>query len=436
MMVVGNTIYTGTHNDGIYSSSDIGNTWTKIGTGNPLDTLSNSIIFSMLNPAPNILLAGACGFGLYRSTDNGATWTHIIAGLPNQSGSGWTCINSLALSGTKVVAATTEGIYYSSNNGLTWSASNITGDQVYASGLAVHDNIVCTGIVSFTIGSGVYRSVNNGVTWVFITNVIQDVISMASGEDNHFYAGTFNDNWVSGDNGLTWSTVGPGIPNDIGGFVIMTVDNYVFIGNNLGIFYSEDYGDSFSDANLGMDPYPNNAVQGLAFDGNYVYAGLFLNAIWRRPVSDFGIIGSCPTMVSNLHDSGPGSLREIISCSLAGTTITFDPALMDQTLILTTGEIAINNDLTLSGLGITHFTVSGNNASRIFHVFPGKSLTLKNMSLKNATAITNGGALFVEGNLSLENMLLQNNFENGVHKGMTIISSGTIQFANNVQINN
>jgi len=436
IIISDNKIIAGTHNDGVYSSSNSGNTWNKIGTTNPMDTLSNSIIFAMLNPAPNILLAGACGNGLYRSTDNGLTWTHITAGLPFDAETNFTCINTLALSGSNVIAATTKGIYYSGNNGLTWTASNIAGDLVYySSGLAVNGNIVCTGIFSPVLGSGIWRSTNIGMTWMLVNN-INDVISMASGGENHFYAGTFYENFVSEDNGLTWMNAGPGIPTDNGGFAIYAINNYVFIGNSKGVFFSDNYGDSFSNANTGIDPYPNNSVQGLTADGYFVYAGTFLNALWRRPLSDFGIIPLCLTEVTTNSNSGSGSLRDIISCTYSGANITFNGALMDQTITLTSGEINIMKELTLSGLGVTHLTISGNNASRIFHVFPGNNLEIKNMALKNATSVTNGGALFVEGNMTLDNVLLQNNFENGTFKGMTVISPATIMVIGNVDIKN
>ncbi len=301
ILVSGATIYSGTHNDGVYSSIDQGNTWNKIGTANPLDTLSNGIVFSMLNPAPNILLAGACGYGLYRSTDNGVTWSHVTNGLPSQAGTGYCCINSLAQSGNRTIAATTEGVYYSGDNGFTWNASNLTGSQVYASGLAVNGNVVCAGITSFTLGNGIYRSANGGVSWTLVNN-ISDVISMAAGGTNHFYAGTFNGNYYSNDNGLTWFSVGPGIPASDPGFTILAFNNYVFIGNNNGVYFSSNYATSFTNVNTGMDPYPNNAVQGLAADNNYVYAGTFLDAIWRRPLSDFGI----PTGIAETDLSRPG----------------------------------------------------------------------------------------------------------------------------------
>ncbi|HKR04202.1 MAG TPA: T9SS type A sorting domain-containing protein [Bacteroidia bacterium] len=288
ILISGNTLYSGTHNDGVYSSTDNGNTWNKTGTTNPLDTLSNAIIFSMLNPAPNILLAGGCGYGLYRSANNGSTWTHIINGLPMQAGTGYCCVNSLVQSGSKTVAATTEGLYYSNDNGLTWNASNLAGSQVYASGLAAHGNVVVAGIVSFTAGDGIYRSTNGGVSWTQVNSIL-DVISMAAGGTNHFYAGTFNGNYFSNDDGLSWFSVGPGIPATDAGFAILAFDNFVFIGNNNGVYFSNNYAASFTNVSTGMDPYPNNSVQGLAADNTFIYAGMFIDAVWRRPLFDFGI---------------------------------------------------------------------------------------------------------------------------------------------------
>src|SRR5215831_12661840 len=77
----GTHIITGTHSDGLYQSFDDGSTWSKFGTTNDLDSLSNGTVFAILK-LNNIILAGTCGFGLYRSTDNGTSWNRIRTGLP------------------------------------------------------------------------------------------------------------------------------------------------------------------------------------------------------------------------------------------------------------------------------------------------------------------------------------------------------------------
>ncbi|MEP6646592.1 MAG: hypothetical protein ABJC12_05850, partial [Saprospiraceae bacterium] len=140
--------------------------------------------------------------------------------------------------------------------------------------------------------------------------------------------------------------------------------------------------------------------------------------------------------VTNTNDSGPGSLRSVIACVPEGSTINFDPALMDQTITLTSGEILINKNLTLAGLGMLHLTVSGNLTSRVFHVTVGKSLNVKNMMLKDGSWTTNGGAICAEGNLTLENVMLKHNFENGQPKAMTVLPPAGATIVGTVEIKN
>jgi hypothetical protein len=138
-----------------------------------------------------------------------------------------------------------------------------------------------------------------------------------------------------------------------------------------------------------------------------------------------GEIVGCGSIVTNTNDAGAGSLRDVISCVASGATIAFDASLTGSTITLTSGQIEIDKNITIMGLGnVADIVLSGNNTSRIFHVATGKTLTLKNLSLKNANAAAPvGGAIYVQGSLSLENMLLQNNFENSVTpKAITVNS--------------
>jgi len=437
MTVANGILYVGTHGNGVFSSPDQGNTWSKIGTTNQFDTLSREIIFSILHIESNIILAGGCGDGLFRSADNGVTWTHITAGLPVEDafGDSFTCVHTLAKCGPNILAACWMGVYYSTDNGLTWNPTNLlsppSNGYLDAGGFAIRDNIACVGISSFPMQGGVYRSTDYGVSWT-LADPVADIMFMATGGGSTMYAGELFTSYVSHDDGLTWQGLGLGAA-----FAIIAWDQYAFIGNNNGVFFSNDFGDNWTVVNEGMDPYPNNAVDGFARDDEYVYAGLYRDAVWRRPLSDFNIAPPpCPTMVTSTADSGSGSLRDAIACAANGATITFDAALADQTITLTSGEIVIKKNLILSGLGMTHLTISGSNTSRIFHIFPGKDLHIKNMALKNATSVTNGGALLVEGDLTLDNVLLQNNFENGTFKGMTVISPATVMVIGNVDIKN
>src|SRR6266853_5702759 len=62
--------------------------------------------------------------------------------------------------------------------------------------------------------------------------------------------------------------------------------------------------------------------------------------------------------VTNTKDSGPSSLRQALADANDGDTINFDPAVNGQTILLTTGELAVNNSITISGSGDNLLTVS------------------------------------------------------------------------------
>ncbi len=279
------TVYTGTHTNGVYKTNDQGNTWTKIGTPNNLDTLSNEVIFDMLHWGQNIILAGGCGNGLFRSDNNGATWTHITNGLPPDNGT-FTCIKTLEKCGPNILCAMVNGVFYSVDSGITWLPTNLTpNDVLQCGGFATRGNIACVGVIGNPpFPTGVYRSTNYGVTWT-LADPILDIETMATGGNHTMYCGELFTSYVSYDDGQTWNGLGLGAA-----FSILAFDNYAFIGNNDGIFFSSNYGGSWTMMNQGMDPYPNNAVQGLTRDSFYVYAGTYRDGVWRRPLSDFGIV--------------------------------------------------------------------------------------------------------------------------------------------------
>ena len=71
-------MFAGMNGDGIYRSSDHGNTWTKTDINNSL--LAHQLVFTFC-VKDNALYAGASN-GIYKSTDGGATFGTAVEAFP------------------------------------------------------------------------------------------------------------------------------------------------------------------------------------------------------------------------------------------------------------------------------------------------------------------------------------------------------------------
>ncbi|MBD3636192.1 MAG: gliding motility-associated C-terminal domain-containing protein [Crocinitomicaceae bacterium] len=136
------------------------------------------------------------------------------------------------------------------------------------------------------------------------------------------------------------------------------------------------------------------------------------------------------TVVTNINDSGVGSLRAAVNGASPGEVITFDPSLAGQTITLTSGELLLVNSITVNGEN-NNITISGGGLSRIFHV-NGNSYTLflKNITLTNGQS-NNGGAVFSENGATVEAdrvRFIDNN--SGGDGGAVRVQGGTHAFRN------
>lgn len=88
------------------------------------------------------------------------------------------------------------------------------------------------------------------------------------------------------------------------------------------------------------------------------------------------------------------SLREAIGAASSGDHVRFDHRLSGSTILLDPGkgELLIDKDLRIKGLGAEKLAISGNHASRIFEVASGAQVTLSNLTITGGNGQTGNAA--------------------------------------------
>ena len=125
-------------------------------------------------------------------------------------------------------------------------------------------------------------------------------------------------------------------------------------------------------------------------------------------------VPSTLTVTNNL-DSGAGSLRADISKAHSGDTIVFAPNLVGQTITLTSGELYINKNVTITGPGAGQVTVSAGGHSRVFEVAAKYGLTVSGLTISNGyvdpitTVFTYGAGIYNHGTLTVNGCTLSGN---------------------------
>jgi hypothetical protein len=162
------------------------------------------------------------------------------------------------------------------------------------------------------------------------------------------------------------------------------------------------------------------------------------------------LFSACPLLatnrtVTNLNDSGVGSLRDTIAASADGDSINFS---VTGTITLTSTELAIAHNITINGPGANVLSVSSNRSGfyRIFNITSGtvsiSGLTISNGQVQFTNTSIGGGGIRNGGTLTLNNCVIDSNqatgggFLPGVAGGIWNDTSGTLTMVNCTISNN
>ncbi|MCB0050624.1 MAG: Ig-like domain repeat protein, partial [Caldilinea sp.] len=145
----------------------------------------------------------------------------------------------------------------------------------------------------------------------------------------------------------------------------------------------------------------------------------------------FSVTCADSVVVNSTADSGYRTLRGAVANVCAGGTVSFDAALDNQTIALTSGQIAITKTVTIDGPGAEKLAVSGGGASRIFAGSEGIPITIDGLTLRNGytSAYDGGGAIYAAGPLTITGSSFISNMV--ASAGDSDRGGGAVSFAGN-----
>jgi photosystem II stability/assembly factor-like uncharacterized protein len=250
--------------DGLFKSTDAGNTWTKVAARTTVGSYIARIYIHPTNPNIIVMATSGCIVrstnggtswtqplavswardlvadptnpdelyctvwqnGIYRSTDAGATWNQLTNGLP--AAGTYTRVNiAISQSNPNVLYAgysnnsyTLLGFYRTTNGGTNWSQIAGVPDYLCGQGFYNHmiivdqtnsDTIYAGGTYPYNASyRGLIRTTNGGTSWTDITDrtpngcLHPDIHHMAWDAAGHLWVGCDGGVWESTNNGNSW----------------------------------------------------------------------------------------------------------------------------------------------------------------------------------------------------------------------------------------
>jgi len=280
---------------GLYKSIDNGNSWQKIET----QFEDFQVFYVFITKEDHIWVGTDYQGALFRSTDDGLTWENknngftafegwaigeskdgvLFAGDANvgrlyrstDSGENWEFSANIAPlafavdSNNVVYAGSFNGLYISTNNGITWTQNNYLAGYIIPTVITDNNNNVYCGTgytYPYLNGNGLFSSKDVGQNWEQIGLANKVVLSLGFDSEMNLYAGTLEDGlFITTNMGQDWKQCQNGIyKKEVYRLEINKQDD-IFIGSEGGgngwsfyggggVFRSTDGGNLFEQVGL------------------------------------------------------------------------------------------------------------------------------------------------------------------------------------------
>lgn len=267
-------------------STDGGNTWNKTQATTGSGSFIAYDIEYYLEGEQMVMLA-ATNEGLYGSTDNGLTWSSVAADTL-QGGVSDIAINPSSRRATIMVAGRNAAgygaIFRSGNGGETFQQTYTTPTTSERVVGIIFDTGNASRIVALTNEGSVLTSLDSGFSWG--TNLIEGngafrQLVRYPHEPNTLFALSETGLYKSSNRGVTWKplqdalSVYPGATN-VHAIAVSATSESMYLGTDHGILRSSNRGESFQEVPflVAADTLPTTALASDPTNDSRIYAGV------------------------------------------------------------------------------------------------------------------------------------------------------------------
>ncbi len=291
---LGNDIYTCNTGAGIYYSASNGNSWTDYNIGLP----SMNVKCLAVNKDKYIVYAGT-DMGVFKTAPGLQTWTPVNEGLGDLD------IMTIAVDAKTLYAGTYfGGIFKSTNAGTTWDTTSVQYGRFTMSAVGTDAVYMVQTNTHSRPWRSLFASYDKGITWNEVFSSYQyELINSVAASGNYVFLGNEDGIYVSSDRGQSWKKSNALI-KDTCITSMYFANGTVIAGNSTGgVYKSNDNGKSWNLINSGIPL--NSPVNCLGSNNRNFFAGSLANSIWKT-----GLGTDSPDMITGINGPEKYSLMQ------------------------------------------------------------------------------------------------------------------------------
>jgi len=223
--------------------------------------------------------------GLFQSADSGRTWTEII--LEDQFKP---YVNAITSINGNILVSTQNGLYRSTNNGISWNADSTF---LKTGALSIECGIIASigsehfiALSPLTNSSNpvvsIFHSSDNGLNWNSVATTLYFQLRLIVATNQILVvSGQYGGPFFSTDYGISWTNPRTNIPSP--GFVtnllVWKGSTYATTDNQRGVYAATGYPNNWSSASSGLPTYAT--VTSLASNDSLLFAAVGDSGIFK-----------------------------------------------------------------------------------------------------------------------------------------------------------